>query len=76
MKTYVASCFCYCARNYFYGQRFDQAIGVLERLLAEQPTDIASRVLLIETLTKTNASTRRKRSRAARRSKIHASDLT
>lgn len=36
------------AGNHFLSRRFDQAAQILEALLQEQPTDIASRILLVE----------------------------
>jgi tetratricopeptide (TPR) repeat protein len=39
------------AKNYLLSRRFDQALSVLNALLQERPTDVASRILLIETLT-------------------------
>ncbi|HEX4148979.1 MAG TPA: tetratricopeptide repeat protein, partial [Pirellulales bacterium] len=40
------------ARNFTLSRRFDQAIAVLDALLAENPHDIAARLLLVDTLTK------------------------
>ena len=40
------------ARNFTLSRRFDQAIPMLDALLAEKPNDIAARLLLVDTLTK------------------------
>ena len=40
------------ARNFTLSRRFDQAIAVLDALLAEKPNDIAARLLLVDALTK------------------------
>ena len=40
------------ARNFTLSRRFDQAIAMLDALLAENPNDIAARLLLVDTLTK------------------------
>ena len=39
------------AKNYLRSRRFEQSIAILNALLKERPTDVGSRILLIETLT-------------------------
>jgi len=41
------------ATNAYYSLRYDRAVSILEGLLAERPTDMGSRILLISTLIKT-----------------------